>query len=281
MSYRRVTSADGVELAIRESGPAGAPVLLCVHGYPDDGSLWDGVRALLDGDYRVVAYDVRGAGESGRPRGREAYTLDRLKADLHAVIDAVSPAEPVHLLAHDWGSCQAWYALSHGEPPRVATYTSISGPSLTQGSRWIAAQFESRRTWGRGLWQVAHSAYIALFRMPWLPVAVIRVGLFDLMLRTDRSRRRVKARKADAITGLELYRTNMRGTRIPRQRSRPVGVPVMVIAPRNDSYVSVGMQTELGDLAPDLRVREVAGGHWLPLSRPEVVAAHVRDLIEG
>src|SRR4051794_26861650 len=63
MGYRRVTGADGVELAIRESGPAGAPVLLCVHGYPDDGSLWDGLRALLDRDYRVVAYDVRGAGE--------------------------------------------------------------------------------------------------------------------------------------------------------------------------------------------------------------------------
>jgi pimeloyl-ACP methyl ester carboxylesterase len=281
MDYRRVTSADGVALAIRESGPVGAPVLVCVHGYPDDGSLWDGVRALLDKDFHVVAYDVRGAGVSDRPKERSAYSLDRLKADLHAVIDEVSPDEPVHLLAHDWGSCQAWYALSHGEPPRVASFVSISGPSLAQANRWIAAQFQDRRTWSRGLWQVAHSAYVGLFRMPWLPVAIIRIGLFDLILRADRSRRKARVHTDDAVAGLELYRANMRGNRIPRHRSRPVGVRVMVIAPKADSYVSVGLQTELGDLAPDLRVREVAGGHWLPLSRPEAVAEHVRELIEG
>jgi pimeloyl-ACP methyl ester carboxylesterase len=284
MTYRRVTTAGGAALALRESGPKDAPVIVCVHGYPDDGSLWDGVRALLDNDYRVVAYDVRGAGESDRPRERAAYALDRLAADLRAVIDDVSPREPVHLLAHDWGSCQSWYALSHGEPLRVRTFTSISGPSLAQSSRWIAAQFGGRATWGRGLWQVAHSAYIALFRMPWLPVAVIRLGLFDAVLRSDRSRRRRPARRADAVSGLEIYRANLRYGRRrspPPVRSRPVAVPVLVIAPKGDSYVSVGMQTELGGLAPDLRVREVDGGHWLPLSKPDVVARHLREFIEA
>jgi pimeloyl-ACP methyl ester carboxylesterase len=227
---------------------------------------------------------VRGAGESDRPRGRPAYTMDHLKADLHAVIDDVSPDAPVHLLAHDWGSCQSWYALSHGVPPRVATYTSISGPSLAQGNRWIAAQFADRATWGRGLWQLAHSAYIMFFRMPGLPVAAIRLGLFDLVLRTDRSRRRTKASRSDAVSGLQLYRANMRFGR-PRRRpartaSSPVAIPVQVIAPTRDSYVSVAMQTELGEAAPDLRVTEVDGGHWLPLSKPEIVARHVRSFIE-
>lgn len=283
MTYRRVTTAPGVAVAVRESGPKDAPVVVCVHGYPDDGLLWEGVRALLDNDYRVVAYDVRGAGESDRPKDRSAYALDRLKSDLHAVIDAVSPHEPVHLLAHDWGSCQSWHALSHGDAPRVATFTSISGPLLSQGNRWISAQFARRRTWGRGLWQVAHSAYIAFFRMPWLPVAFIRLGLFDLVLRTDRSRRRTPARRADAVSGLEIYRANMRfGRAAPSPSpSRPVAVPVLVIAPTKDSYISVGMQTELDGLAPDLRVREVDGGHWLPLSKPDVVVHHLREFIES
>lgn len=284
MTYRRVTTTDGVALAVRESGPRDAPVVVCVHGYPDDGSLWDGVRALLDNDYRVVAYDVRGAGESDRPVERAAYTLDRLAGDLRAVIDEVSPHEPVHLLAHDWGSCQSWYALSHGEPSRVRTFTSISGPSLAQGNRWIAAQFDDLATWGRGLWQVAHSAYIGFFRLPWLPVAFIHLGLFDAVLRTDRSRRRHRPRRADAVSGLEIYRANMRfGARrrpSPGVSSQPVALPVLVIAPKRDSYVSVGMQTELGGLAPDLRVREVDGGHWLPLSKPDVIARHLREFME-
>jgi pimeloyl-ACP methyl ester carboxylesterase len=285
MGYRWVTTSDGVVLAVRESGPKDAPVLVCVHGYPDDSSLWDGVRALLDDDYRVVAYDVRGAGESGRPRERAAYRLDRLAEDLRAVVDEVSPDAPVHLLAHDWGSVQAWYALGHGEPPRVRSFTSISGPSLAQGNRWLAKQFSARSTWLRGARQVAGSAYIALFRLPWLPVAIVRLGLFDLALRTDRSRGGHRSRRADAVSGLELYRANMRfglpRRRLPVTKSAAVGVPVMVLAPRADRYVSVGMQTELDGLVPDLRVHELDGGHWLPLSRPAVIASHVREFIGG
>lgn len=285
MSYRRVTTSDGVALAIHESGPKDAPVIVCVHGYPDDASLWDGVRGLLDSDYRVVAYDVRGAGDSGRPRDRQAYRLERLAQDLRTVIDEVSPDAPVHLLAHDWGSVQSWYALSHADPPRVRTFTSISGPSLAQGNRWLARQFSARSTWRRGAGQVADSAYIALFRLPWLPVAVIRLGLFDLALRTDRSRDGHRPRRADAVSGLEIYRANMRfglARRRPAEtKSAPVGVPVMVLAPRADRYISVGLQTELDGLAPDLRVHELDGGHWLPLSRPAVIAAPVREFIEG
>src|SRR5262249_40508879 len=109
---RDIIAADGVTLRVREAGQPGAPAVVCVHGYPDDHTLWDGVAAELEQRYHVVSYDVRGAGQSGKPRGRRAYQLDQLAQDLTAVIDAVSPDSPVHLLAHDWGSIQAWHALS-------------------------------------------------------------------------------------------------------------------------------------------------------------------------
>lgn len=276
MGYRRVTMTDGTALSIRESGPPDAPVILCVHGFPDDGSLWDQVRAELDGDYRVVSYDVRGAGRSDHPKQRSAYTVDRLAADLRAVVDEVSPDEPVHLVAHDWGSCQSWYALTQPDAPRVRSFVSISGPDLDHASRWIKARLKTPE----GRWQAAHSAYIGFFRMPWLPVAFIRLGLFGLALRTDRSRRRTRARRADAVSGLEIYRANI-GARRPVGRDRKVGVPVLVLAPRSDGYISVPLQTDVAALAPDLRVAVVDGGHWLPLSRPEVVAEHVRAFVEG
>src|SRR5262245_60883825 len=96
----QVISTDGVRLRLHESGPAQAPTVLCVHGYPDDHTLWDDVAADLATRYRVVSYDVRGAGESDAPRRRSAYRLDQLAEDLVTVIDAVSPQRPVHLLAH-------------------------------------------------------------------------------------------------------------------------------------------------------------------------------------
>src|SRR5690242_7185706 len=112
VTTKDIISTDGVALHVHESGPPDAPTLVCVHGYPDDHTLWDGVAIELAGRYHVASYDVRGAGESGKPRNREAYRLDQLVRDLAAVIDAVSPDRPVHLLAHDWGSVQAWHAVT-------------------------------------------------------------------------------------------------------------------------------------------------------------------------
>src|SRR5689334_1586392 len=96
-----VTSADGTRLAVFESGNPNGPVLVAVHGYPDNHTVWDGVAADLSDRYRVITYDVRGAGASDKPTGRAAYKRDRLTEDFAAVIDAVSPDAPVHLLAHD------------------------------------------------------------------------------------------------------------------------------------------------------------------------------------
>jgi pimeloyl-ACP methyl ester carboxylesterase len=97
MSRGDVTSTDGVPLRIYESGVPGAPTVVCLHGYPDDHTMWDGVAAELAPRYHLVRYDVRGAGESGKPRDRRAYRLAQLAQDLVAVVDAVSTDRPVHL----------------------------------------------------------------------------------------------------------------------------------------------------------------------------------------
>ncbi|MDQ4031162.1 MAG: alpha/beta fold hydrolase, partial [Actinomycetota bacterium] len=131
-----VITTDGVALRVYESGPLDAPTVICVHGYPDDHTVWDGVAAELAPRYRVVSYDVRGAGASGKPRSRLAYRLDQLAEDLAAVVNAVSPARQVHLLAHDWGAVATWHAVT-GEwlRGRVASYTSISGPCLDHAAQ--------------------------------------------------------------------------------------------------------------------------------------------------
>src|SRR5689334_4986478 len=94
---REVVAPDGVRLAVYESGPAGAPTVVAVHGYPDNHSLWDDIVDLLVPQFRVVTYDVRGAGASDKPGDRRAYRMNRLVEDLRAVLDETSPDRPVHL----------------------------------------------------------------------------------------------------------------------------------------------------------------------------------------
>lgn len=283
---RHVPSVDGVRIAVYENGDPQARTLVAVHGYPDNHEVWDGVAAILADHLHVVTYDVRGTGASDKPRARAAYTLPRLVDDLVAVIDAVSPDRPVHLLGHDWGSIQCWPALTDPRlAGRVSSFTSISGPSLDQAAIWMR---EVRRHPRATLAQALASYYIGLFHVPGLAELAWRRGLVDRALRVaGRVGRSSLARDSetprgpdDKINGLELYRANMR-PRMLRPRPLPVPVPVQVLAPSRDLYVSTALQFGApGPYVRDLRTRTIAGGHWVVADRPDVIAAAVVEFVD-
>jgi len=277
-----VTSADGTRLPVFESGNPEGPVVVAVHGYPDNHTVWDGIAAELGERFRVLTYDVRGAGDSDKPTGRAAYRMERLTEDFRAVIDDVSPDAPVHLLAHDWGSIQSWAAVTDPSfADRIASYTSISGPCL----HYVGAWMRDRSHPGGSLRQAVKSWYIAVFQIPRLPERVVRLDAVDRGLaRTELKgspvgvlRNPVQRSEADKVNGINLYRANMVQILF---RPRPVrtAVPVQVIAPVEDAFVSVRLATETPAPYVDaLTVREVAGNHWVVSERPDVIAAHVEQ----
>jgi NAD(P)-dependent dehydrogenase (short-subunit alcohol dehydrogenase family)/pimeloyl-ACP methyl ester carboxylesterase len=277
---RDITTTDGVPLRVHESGQRGAPTVVCMHGYPDDHTVWDSVAAELALRYHVVSYDVRGAGESGKPRGRQAYRIDQLVRDLATVIGAISPERPVHLLAHDWGSVQAWHAVTgRGLPGRIASFTSISGPCLVHADHWFRTRL--RRPTPRALRelisQLASSWYVGFFQLPLLPEWVWRTGLAGRALALVEGSSSPTV--ADGVNGVALYRANM-VPRLTAPQPRTTDIPVQVLAPQRDPYVSRSLQTDIGRWVPNLAVREMAGGHWLPRTHPHAVARCASELIE-
>ncbi|MFJ9781243.1 SDR family oxidoreductase [Amycolatopsis sp. NPDC101161] len=276
-----MTASDGVRLSVTIDGREDGPTVVLVHGYPDNSSMWGGVAASLTADHRVVTYDVRGAGQSGKPPGRASYRLDQLADDLRAVVEAVQPAGKVHLVAHDWGSIQTWHAVT-GDAlrGRVASYTSISGPSLDHAGAWFRAQL-TRPTPKRlknALSQFLHSWYILAFQVPLIPDLLWRTGLLGKQIQRMEPDA-APPDKSDGRHGLELYRANM-FTRLSRPAPRAVDVPVQVLAPTGDAYVTTPLQTEVARWVPDLRIRRVVGTHWVTRAKPDVVARAAAELIE-
>lgn len=270
-----VTTPDGLTLAVVTDGDPSAPVVVAVHGYPDDHRVWDGVVEQLRDDHHVVTYDVRGAGVSDAPRDQSGYRLDTLVDDLAAVIDAVSPERPVHLLAHDWGAIQAWHAVT-GERlrRRVASFTSISGPCLDHVGLWY------RRRSPRALREIVRQSlaswYTLLFRLQVLPELGWRSGLFGRIVASAEGIPRPSTR--EAVNGLALYRENI-AERMARPQPRRAHIPVQVLVPTRDAYVTAAMQSDVGAYVDDLRVRQVVGGHWIPRERPDVIARCVQELV--
>jgi pimeloyl-ACP methyl ester carboxylesterase len=268
----RAVSADGTGIAYYVTGRTEGPTVLAVHGYPDNHAVWDGMCAELGDDFRVVTYDVRGTGESDAPAARAGYRVPRLVDDLHAVLDAVSDGRPVHLLGHDWGSVQSWPALTDSRlAGRIASYTSVSGPSLDHTAIWMRRARAHPRASAR---QFLHSYYIFLFQLPRLPELSIRRGFFDRQL--DPAPYRLER---DKINGLELYRANVLSS-LRRPRAAAIEVPVMVLALDNDQFLIPQVCREApAPYVRELRTRTIPGGHWLVSEQPGVVAGHLREFV--
>jgi pimeloyl-ACP methyl ester carboxylesterase len=270
-----VTARDGVRLAVQSRGLADGPTVVAVHGYPDDHSVWDGIAADLAVDHHVVTYDVRGAGASGAPPARAGYRLDQLTDDLAAVLDVMSPGQAVHLLGHDWGAIQAWHAVTDARlTDRIASYTSISGPCLDHIAAWYRRRGPGLR--GEIVRQALRSWYTALFRLPVLPELAWRSGVFGRMV--ARSQGVPRPVVQNAVNGLALYRENI-AARMAAPQIRRTTVPVLVLAPRGDRYVTPGLARSAEPFTDNLTVREIDGGHWVVRHRPDLLAHHIRNHI--
>lgn len=278
-------SRDGIDLAVRTWSSDKSPTLVLVHGYPDANHVWEKVAERLSRDFKVVAYDVRGAGNSSIPKGRAAYKLRQLRDDLHAVMDAVCPNEKVHLVGHDWGSIQTWESVTDpGAEQRIASYTTLSGPCLDHVGQWMKARLREQKI-GTVLNQLAHSWYIGAFQLPVLAPTLWKVGLAkawpQLLRRSENLHSETSAtQQQDGIHGIELYRANMRPSLL-KPRERYTKVPVQLIVAREDNYVRPAMLEDLHLWTDRLWRRELDCGHWGPLlQHPDVTARWIREFIQ-
>ena len=90
----------------------GRPVVL-IHGWPLSHRMWESqVNALLEAGHRVIAYDRRGFGESGRPAG--GYDYDAFADDLHDLMEALDLTDAALVGFSMGGGEVARYAGRHG-----------------------------------------------------------------------------------------------------------------------------------------------------------------------
>src|ERR1700733_6772499 len=178
---RVVESADGVRIAVFEEGNPEGPTVVLVHGFPDSHVLWDGVVPLLAERFRIIRYDNRGVGLSAAPKPVSAYTMARFADDFATGTGGLSPGGPVHVLAHDWGSVGIWeYLKRPGAGDRVASFTSVSGPSQEQLVAYIFSGLRQPwrpRRFARSISQALRLTYMAFFSIPVLPALLLRAAL--------------------------------------------------------------------------------------------------------
>ncbi|MGW0561125.1 SDR family oxidoreductase [Streptomyces sp. NPDC003016] len=286
---RRVRT-DGIELCVAELGDAARPTVVLVHGYPDSKEVWAQVAARLAEHFHVVLYDVRGHGRSTAPVPlRGGFTLEKLTDDFLAVADAVSPDRPVHLVGHDWGSVQAWEFVTVGRTEgRIASFTSMSGPSLDHFGHWIRKRMTrpTPRAAAQLLGQGAKSWYVYMLHTPVLPELAWRgplgkrwPGILRRMEKVAAGDYPTASLPRDAAHGAWLYRDNVRA-RLRRPRADAYAhVPVQLITPTGDMFLSERLYDDLERWAPRLVRRTLPAKHWVPRTRPDRLASWIAEFV--
>lgn len=152
MSVEEMVDTARGSFGIRRTGDRSAPLVLCVHGFPDDASTFDDLADRLTvGGYQVAAVYLRGY----HPSPLEgSLALDGLVEDLLAVTDALAPGGPAAYVGHDYGA-QLGYAILSRHPSRFRAAVLLAGAHPASVAR-------NTRRLPRQLWM---SRYIVFFQL--------------------------------------------------------------------------------------------------------------------
>jgi pimeloyl-ACP methyl ester carboxylesterase len=256
----------------------GDRLALLLHGFPECAHSYRHQIPVLERlGYRVWAPNLRGYGNSDKPLGRRAYTIDRLEQDVTDLIDA-SGARSVLLVGHDWGGAIAWSYAMHGPRP-LEKLVVMNCPHPVVFQRGLLRPS-----------QLSRSSYMFFFQLPWLPEHALRrddYRAIEQALRgmavhpeqfsdADMALYRANAAQPGALTAmLNYYRAMPLSIVGLRKRGlKKIAVPTLLIWGEQDH--ALGKELTLGTerYVDELTTRFVPdASHWVQQDTPETVNA--------
>jgi len=291
MRTRTVKTAD-VELYVVEDGDPKKPAILFLHGFPDCHKVWENQFRALARDFHVIAFDMRGCGNSTASARRDAYRIPNILPDILAVIDATrGPKGKVHLVGHDWGSVLGWsFVAAPAYAARVLSWTSMSGPHPGLMWQWLYRKATSGKFADMKLAfeQFSHSWYIFALNIPgagralfrFAGVEVWRRGLQQGGVRANDPYLDISQDEVERITlnTIGLYQQNaFNPPPVPAEKS--IRLPTQLLVPVDDQFVRPGLFEYLDEVCTDLTRVTLEANHWAQRSNPADVTALIRGFI--
>lgn len=280
-THYRTASVDGVELFYREAGPADAPVVVLLHGFPTSSHMFRELIPALADRYRVIAPDYPGFGQSAVPdRASFTYSFARFAELIDGLLGQLG-AERYALYVQDYGA-PVGFRLALRHPERITALVVQNGNAYEQGfsdfwvpirAYWTEATPERRRALRAGLTLAATRAqYVDGVRDParvspdnWLHDQALldRPGVDEIML--------------DLFYD---YRTNVALYPAFQALFRDRRPPTLIVWGKNDAiFPGLGAELYLRDL-PDAELHLLDTGHFALEDKGAQIAALMHDFLD-
>ena len=280
---------EGVELHAVVGPRRPGPALLLLHGYPQTHAIWHKVAPRLAARYNVVASDLRGYGDSGKPPTdalHAPYSKRAMAADQVALMRALGFGEFL-LCGHDRGGRVA-HRMAVDHPAAVKRLAVLDiAPTL-------AMYEQTTEAFARAYW---HWFFLILpYPKPERMIGADPVFVMGAKMKggsagaspftAEAWAEYVRCFTPEMIhASCEDYRaaasTDLEHDRADRDAGRRVGCPLLVLWGANGVIEKCFRPLdEWRRVADDVRGRALPGGHYLPEELPDEVAAELERFFE-
>ena len=280
ISYHTV-EIQGLKIFYREAGPANAPTVLLLHGFPSSSRMWEPLLPLLAAKYHLIAPDYPGFGNSSAPSPSSfEYTFDNLARVMGELTTGLGITNCV-LFMQDYGGPVGFrMALAH--PERVRAIIIQNAVSHEQG---LSPLWEARRKyWADPAQELEHlKANFTSFEA----TRQRHIGSsphpdrYDPDTWTDEYAFLTRPGQADIQTTLFLYyRTNVASYPLWQKWLRAMQPPTLVVWGKYDpSFTVAGATAYAGDV-PKAEIHILEAGHFALDEATDEIASLVRNFLE-
>ena len=265
--------AGEYELAVRIDTLAPGPVVVLLHGLNSDATDWQPVIDDFPMDYRIIALDLMGYGESPKPVDIDYSNADHVDA-IHNTLSRLDVGEPFLLVGYSLGGDIALnYAATH--PKQVRRLFLLSAPFYLPAESFQQQGFSFhfiQQTVEEWAWRFVRSApddFGKLFSQMDTPGSALH-GIAAGVMRTD------DIDRAWTIMGKQLGNA-IQGVDFPGNLPR-ITMPAVFALGVRDPIVRQDLVPALRRLKPDMEIRRIQGlnaNHFMLLNIPDVVAKEV------
>lgn len=274
------------EFNVRDSGGQGEPLVL-LHGWPESSYCWKGVVENLDGDYRIIAPDLRGLGDSTREGDVDAFRKQMLARDVFAVLNALG-IKQFSLAGHDWGGVVAQeMALARPQQVDKLIIANIHVITNLRGSAKGRRILLTRR--------LPIMTYQFFQMAPWLPEWTIpgrERGFLKIFLRRadkkpfpkDAVKEYTRCYAIDGTPGAAAnYYRSMRkdAARWRKVGRRRITTPALYLYGRRDPVIVPAFVEYLDEGFKSVKLVELDAGHFVLEERPREVAEAMSEFLKG
>jgi pimeloyl-ACP methyl ester carboxylesterase len=276
-----VTTPGGLKVSLRE-WPGGSPALLMLHGLASSSHIWDFVAPKLSPQYRVIAYDQRGHGQTAKPS--TGYDFPHVAKDALDVAQSVRARGPV-LVGHSWGANVALEVAARN-PRMLRALVLVDGGFLRMQERmdWETASKELAPPPLAGLKRDQFLAMLREFVGSNLEMTPEMEAVFLSYMRIDRG---------DKIRPQLSRENHMKILRAIWEQDPPalltrVRVPVLVLAvrsehPEDEEFAAAkeAAASKIRKIDPRIHFEWIEGIHDVPLQKPDEVAERIRRFVSS